>query len=73
MARPRHPNKEIEAAVQYAEKKGWTLRKSRGHVWGTLYCPAKQRDGCIAPVYSTLRSPEDHAKDVRRKVDRCPH
>ena len=30
-------------------------------------------DGCTRAVYSTPRSPEDHAKDIRRAVDRCPH
>ena len=38
-----HPNKHIRAAVEYAEQRGWTLRKAgaRAHVWGRLYCPNK--------------------------------
>src|SRR5881227_3578283 len=39
MARPRHPNKEIEAAVRYAEARGWTLTPAKGHAWGRLRCP----------------------------------
>ncbi len=31
----RHPNKEIEAALQYAKSKGWSIIKSlKGHCWG---------------------------------------
>ena len=44
--RPRHPNKEIEAAVAYAEAQGWTWHKVGGHAWGKLYCRHHDRDGC---------------------------
>jgi hypothetical protein len=70
-----HPNRAIREAIAYALNNGWTLRKSgpRAHVWGLLYCPQADRAGCTRAVYSTPRSPEDHAKDIRRAVDRCPH
>jgi hypothetical protein len=71
--RPRHPNKEIEAAVAYAEGQGWTWFKVQGHAWGKLYCPHHDRDGCIVFVWSTPRVPEHHARQIRREVDRCPH
>src|SRR4029453_6653503 len=35
--RPRHPKKEVEDAVAYAESRCWTWRK-QGH-WGRLFCP----------------------------------
>lgn len=35
MARPRHPNKEIEQAIAYAEGLGWTVEMSNGHAWGS--------------------------------------
>jgi hypothetical protein len=74
MARPRHPNKEIEAAVQYAEAHGWTCTLSkRGHAWGRLRCRHHQRGGCQLSVWSTPASPQDHADFLRRNVDRCPH
>ncbi|MDA2931148.1 hypothetical protein MYX84_14585 [Acidobacteria bacterium AH-259-O06] len=71
----RHPNKHIRAAIEYALNHGWTLRKSgpRTHIWGRLYCPQRDRTGCARAVYSTPKHPEDHAKDIRRAVDRCPH
>ena len=72
-ARPRHPNKEIEAAVAYAESKGWTCELAKGHAWGHLLCPHHGRDGCMIGVWSTPRNREGHARAIRRLVDRCPH
>ena len=69
--RPKHPNKEIEAAVSSAESKGWRWRKM-GH-WGRLFCPHADRDGCQVGVNGTPKNPEDHAKQIGRAVDRCPH
>ncbi len=37
--RPRHPRKEIEAAVEYAIHCGWQHTKATGHAWGMLRCP----------------------------------
>jgi hypothetical protein len=73
VARPRHPKKEIEDAIQYAERLGWTCEKASGHAWGRLYCPHGDRGGCILSVWSTPRSPGNHAHQIRRQVDRCPH
>jgi len=73
MARPRHPIKEIEAAVQAAEELGWDVQISNGHAWGHLYCPLHSRDGCIIPVWSTPGVPENHARGIRRGVARCVH
>lgn len=75
MSRPSHPNKHVEAAVAYAEGKGWRCKMSgtSGHGWGILMCPQQDRDGCRISVNSTPRSPENHAKQIRRKVDSCPH
>jgi hypothetical protein len=73
MSRPRHPNKHIEAAVQYAEGLGWRFVKSKGHAWGRLFCPEPSRVGCIISVWSTPRKPENHARRIRSEVDLCPH
>lgn len=71
MSRSRHPNKEVEAAVVYAESRGWTFRKM-GH-WGRLFCSRADRDGCQVGVNGTPRDGDTHAKQIRRAVDRCPH
>lgn len=73
MARPRHPNKEIESAVQYAEEQGWTCELSNGHAWSILRCAHHTRDGCQMGVWSTPKRPENHAKRIKRFVERCPH
>jgi hypothetical protein len=73
MPRPRHPNKEIEAAVRYAEGLGWTCTLSTGHAWGRLRCAHGQRGGCQFSVWSTPRNAHNHAAQIRRRVDKCPH
>jgi hypothetical protein len=37
VARSSHPNKEIEAAVAYAEERGWVWTKVKGHVLGESF------------------------------------
>jgi hypothetical protein len=73
MARPRHPNGDIEKAVQYAEKRGWLVKISKGHAWGRIWCPHHTREGCQTSIWSTPKSPYWHAKRVIAYVDRCPH
>jgi hypothetical protein len=71
MARPRHPKREVEDAVAYAEGKNWTLRKM-GH-WGRLFCAHADRDGCQVGVNGTPKNAGAHARHIKRAVDRCPH
>jgi hypothetical protein len=73
MARPRHSNKEIEAAVQFAESQGWRCHLARGHAWGRLFCPHGQVGGCIVSVYSTPRHAFAHAKYIKREIGKFPH
>lgn len=73
MAAARHPDKHIHAAVKYALSQGWRLELSSGHAWGRLFCPAGTRGACIICVWSTPKSPENHARQIRREVDKCPH
>jgi hypothetical protein len=71
----RHPSKHIQAAIEYAEARGWTFTKSgpRAHVYGMLLCPYRKRDGHRQAVFSTPRAPQNHARRIMRAVDRCPH
>ena len=73
MARPSHPDKDIEDAVQFAEDHGWRYVHSRGHAWARLFCPRGARGGCIISVWSTPRHPFTHAQYIRREVGKCPH
>ena len=73
MPRNRHPDKEIEEAVAYAEALGWTVKSVSGHAWGRLYCAHHDRDGCKVSVWSTPKNAGNHSRDVVRAVNRCPH
>lgn len=75
MLRKQHPNKEIEAAVQYAEAHGWRYKKAgnSAHAWGRLLCHLETREGCMMSVWSTPRNPYNHAEQIRKRVDQCPH
>jgi hypothetical protein len=67
--RNRHPKKEVEQALQYSEENRWTVEQtSSGHKWGVARCG----QGCKVSIWSTPRNPGNHAKQVRRAVDRCP-
>jgi len=75
MNRPKHPNKEIEAAIQYAESKGWYYPDAgnSSHAWGRLLCSKKGRGACRLSIWSTPKVPENHAKQIRRNVNKCSH
>ncbi|MDA1015105.1 MAG: hypothetical protein O3A00_11720 [Planctomycetota bacterium] len=70
-----HPNKHLREAIKYAEESGWRIVKGgpRSHAWGMMYCQFAGREGCRETINSTPRNPENHAKDLRRAVDQCPH
>jgi hypothetical protein len=70
-----HPNKEIRAAIEYAQNRGWRCVTATGHahIWGKLFCPLKSRNGCLFNVHSTPAHPEAHAARIRRAVDQCNH
>jgi len=73
--RPKHPNKEIEHALKYAESKGWRYHQSgnSAHAWGRILCPLSTREGHSMSIWCTPRSPENHAKQIIRNVDACEH
>ncbi len=73
MARDRHSKKELEALVQYAEQRGWEVRQGQRHAKFKLYCKHHDRDGCKVSVWGTPTDVDDHARDLRRAIDRCPH
>ena len=75
MARPVHPDKDIEAALSEAELLGWRVEKSgpRAHCWGILLCPFKDRNGCRFSIWGTPKNPTNFAKQVRKLVRNCAH
>ena len=72
----KHPNPDIRAAIQHAEENGWRIEIGGAHAWGKLYCPYNSEDCrcgefCIMSIHSTPRNPTNHAKQIRRVVDKC--
>jgi hypothetical protein len=76
MPRASHPKPKIEAALKYAEERGWRIRVGGSHAWGRMYCPNNDRncrcgEFCISSIWSTPRNAGNHARQIRRVVDRC--
>ena len=67
--RPRHPKKEIEAVIQYAESRGWRVGVGGSHPWGVLLCP--DRNGCQVGVHATPANAFHHARYLRHQIDGC--
>lgn len=68
-----HPHKEISSAIEFALSQGWRFEHSRGHIYGTLYCPERSRDGRLIRVYSTPRNAYNHASFIENEVKKCEH
>lgn len=66
----RHPNKHINAAIEFAFKQGWIARPGH-HAFCVIYCPAGKRGACQMSVWSTPKNPQAHAKDIIRTVENC--
>lgn len=80
MARGKHPKAAIEMALQYAEARGWTVRKAgkSAHAWGVLECPNNDpecRCGkfCRNGIWSTPRNTEAHARAIIKWVEKCKY
>ncbi|TIL29373.1 MAG: hypothetical protein E5Y85_28615 [Mesorhizobium sp.] len=73
--RPRHPSKEIEAAISHLESLGWTWKApgKSSHCWGRMMCEQHDRTGCIVSVWSTPRSAQNHANQLRGHGKNCAH
>jgi len=73
--REKHPKKEIEEAICYAESVGWRYKDAgnSAHAWGRLLCPETSREGCSLSVWSTPKDASNHKKQICRRVDMCPH
>lgn len=74
--RRRHPDKDIEEALRYAEMRGWTVEPGGSHAWGRMYCPYDDEncrcgEFCITSIWSTPANATHHARALKRVVDRC--
>ncbi len=76
MKRPKHPHKDIEAVIRYAEDCGWRYKPagSSSHAWGRLFCPLASREGgCILSIWCTPHSAETHATQIMQALKHCSH
>ncbi|WP_395153896.1 hypothetical protein [Ilumatobacter sp.] len=74
MARARHAKKEVESALTELTDAGWSVETTKsGHRWGVARCSEASRSGCQISIWSTPRSPGNHAKAIRRALDQCAH
>lgn len=68
----KHPNKSIQAALEYAKKHG--LGNSAFWALSSLFCRLRCKQGHTEhqmSIWSTPRNPENHAKQILRKVKEC--
>lgn len=73
-ARTRHPKKDVEQALRFAEDHGWTVvPTTSGHSWGHMRCPHEGQDACQVAIWSTPKNAGNHAKRIRQRVRNCPH
>ena len=73
--RSKHPDKEVEKAIQHAESKGWRVETNRAH-WGVMFCPKNNKDcgggaHCMTSINGSPKNPSNHAKQIKRIVDKC--
>ncbi|MAK71336.1 MAG: hypothetical protein CMF19_04765 [Idiomarinaceae bacterium] len=66
----RHPNKEIQAAIDFALVYGWRFIPSRGHAFGRLKCSKGHRQHQLS-VWSTPKNPKAHAQRIVKQVMVC--
>ncbi len=75
MGSNKHPSKVIQEAIEYALQKDWRIVEagSSSHAFCRLFCCEQSREGCIISIWSTPKSKEAHARQIKRVVDNCPH
>lgn len=67
-----HPDKHIQAALEYARSNGWSLiniGKSRSEFCKIKYIIQKDVEHTHG-IWLSPKSPENFAKQVRRKIDK---
>lgn len=73
-SRIRHPKKDVENALRWAADHGWTVvPTASGHRWGEMVCAHTGPEPCRVSIWSTPKSPGNHANRLRQRVRNCPH
>lgn len=72
----RHGRPLARAALSEAAAAGWHLRKSDGHPFGVIRCPAIGQPGACRVLVHSTSGPADGsetAKAIRKALRSCPH
>jgi hypothetical protein len=69
----KHPNKQIRAAIEAAEQAGWQVvgAGKSAHCFCKLRCGTPEHSEHTMSIWSTPKSPEEHAKTILRKIKQC--
>ena len=72
---PDHQKSWFQESLIFVRSSGWHLKKFTGHTWGKVYCqrPTENLTPCAFIVFSTGRSGENAAMEMRKQVTKCPH
>lgn len=72
---PEHSKQHFRDALKHARSAGWSFRKFEGHSFGRVVCDRElpNEDRCEYLVFSTGKSSEASARELKSRVDRCPH
>lgn len=70
--RPKHTNKHIAAAIDYALENGWKYVETgkSAHAFCILRCTQGHSEHSMS-VFSTPQKPENHAKKILKMVEKC--
>jgi hypothetical protein len=68
----KHPNKDIRDAIDYAIQCGWRQIETgkSSHAFCRLKCRLFHAEHQMS-IWSTPKSPHQHALQIRRKVNQC--
>jgi len=71
---PAHSKNFWDEPLAKAKAARWWVRKFDAHSWGKVVCRREPSDDrCELVIFSTGRGGESVAKELAKKVDRCPH
>jgi hypothetical protein len=68
MSRRKHPHKDIESAIKYAEENAWRVETGGSHAWGKMYCPYNDKECrcgefCQASIWRVVDNCTTHASN----------
>lgn len=71
--RKQHSDKQIQVAIEFALQHGWALIDAgrSAHCFAKLRCGIAGHREHMMSIWSTPANPENHAKQIVRKVRQC--